>query len=237
MLTKCLTSRQLLPSSLSLVFLSATYITFSSAMSSAPAPSLRNELACRCPPISAETLKEMEVLAAHWGGANGLQVLRPTGIEVAPVSLRPMPFPRAVYNHVHSIMTDFNELVHKVSLDADFINFHLQPVAKTDDFQRRLLDIYNSCREEGVAQPITLGVHRSDYMLHCSAGEGSAPAPKQVEINTVAASFAGLSQRVTGLHKFLLGRLPIGILKIPSHSLSQTHSNTACIAPHIYTHV
>ena len=33
------------------------------------------------------------------------------------------------------MMTDFNELVHKVSLDADFLNLHLQPVAKTDEFQ------------------------------------------------------------------------------------------------------
>ncbi len=33
------------------------------------------------------------------------------------------------------MMTDFNELVHKVSLDADFLNQHLQPVAKTDEFQ------------------------------------------------------------------------------------------------------
>jgi len=173
---------------------------------------VRNELAARCPPISADKIQEMATLASAFGGANGLQVLRPTGTEVAPVSLRPMPFPRAVYTQVWSMMPDFNELVHKVSLDADFLNEQLQPVAKTDEFQRRLLEIYNVCREEGVAQPLTLGVHRSDYMLH-DAGDGSALAPKQVEINTVAASFAGLSQRVTALHKMLLGRLPLEGLK------------------------
>ena len=108
---------------------------------------------------------------------------------------------------VMEMMTDFNTLVHKVSLDAEFLNEHLQPVAKTDEFQvdrlgrfkdveyrrnrqwsaggtdiwnlythththihthtqARLLDIYNKCREEGTGQPLTLGVHRSDYMLH-----------------------------------------------------------------------
>jgi hypothetical protein len=150
----------------------------------------------------------MQALASAWAGANGLQVLRPTGIEVAPVSLRPMPFPRSAYNHVKDLMGDFNELVHKVSLDADFINRELTPVAATDDFQRRLLEIYNTCREEGFSQKITLGIHRSDYMLH-DAGDGSPLLPKQVEINTVAASFFGLSQRVTGLHRTLLSRLPL----------------------------
>jgi hypothetical protein len=33
------------------------------------------------------------------------------------------------------MMTDFNTLVHKVSLDAEFLNEHLQPVAKTDELQ------------------------------------------------------------------------------------------------------
>lgn len=59
-----------------------------------------------------------------------------------------------------------------------------------------------------MAQSLTLGVHRSDYMLH-DAGDGSPLCPKQVEINTVASSFAGLSQRVTQLHQLLLGRFPL----------------------------
>jgi len=105
-------------------------------------------------------------------------------------------------------MPDFNELVHKVSLDADFLNQVLKPATVSDEFTRRLLDIYNTCRVEGFAQSITLGIHRSDYMLH-DANDGRPIVPKQVEINTVAASFFGLSERVTGLHRMLLGRLPL----------------------------
>mmetsp|Transcript_38786 Transcript_38786/g.56994 ORF Transcript_38786/g.56994 Transcript_38786/m.56994 type:complete len:538 (+) Transcript_38786:41-1654(+) len=204
-------SRRRITGSLALLYVSATCNTIAFAMSTGAIP-MRNDLAARCPPVSADKIQEMASLASAWGGANGLQVLRPTGIEVAPVSLRPMPFPRAVYTHVWDIMTDFNELVHKVSLDSEFLNEQLLPVAKTDEFQRRLLEIYNACREEGIAQPLTLGVHRSDYMLH-DAGDGTALAPKQVEINTVAASFAGLSQRVTAMHQMLLGRVPLQGLK------------------------
>eukprot|EP00960_Hanusia_phi_P010963 322119-Hanusia_phi.AAC.5 len=42
------------------------------------------------------------------------QVFRPSGLEVAPVSLLPMPFPRQTYLKVKDIMRDFNTLVHKV---------------------------------------------------------------------------------------------------------------------------
>ncbi len=183
------------------------------AMASQEECAPRKELAAKSFPVDADRVIAMQALASAWAGANGLQVLRPTGIEVAPVSIRPMPLPRSAYEHVKGLMSGFNEMVHKVSLDADFINRELKPVAVTDDFQRHLLEIYNTCREEGVAQPITLGIFRSDYMLH-DAGDGSPLVPKQVEINTIAASFFGLSQRVTGLHRTLLGRLPLKGLEV-----------------------
>jgi hypothetical protein len=102
---------------------------------------------------------------------------------------------------------DFNYLVHRVSLDYDFLMEHLLPVAESDQFQDRLLKILKSVKEEGVRQPLCLGVHRSDYMLHASPGDRLVP--KQVEINTIASSFAGLSGLVSRLHRYLLHRSPV----------------------------
>jgi hypothetical protein len=101
---------------------------------------------------------------------------------------------------------DFNYLVHRVSLDFKFLMEHLMPVAETDEFQDRLLKILQSVTEEGVRQPLCLGVHRSDYMLHAAPG---GLIPKQVEINTIASSFAGLSGLVSLLHRYLLHRAPV----------------------------
>lgn len=66
--------------------------------------------------------------------------------------------------------------------------------------------------EYGVVQPIHLGLFRSDYLLHSPPGSGNNQCDiKQVEFNTIAASFAGLSQKTTALHQSVLMRafLPI----------------------------
>lgn len=49
-------------------------------------------------------------------------------------------------------------------------------------------------------QPLSLGLFRSDYMVHQDETTRSLQA-KQVEFNTIASSFGGLSQFTTGLHK------------------------------------
>ena len=50
-------------------------------------------------------------------------------------------------------------------------------------------------------QPISLGIFRSDYMLDGTNGLSENLTLKQVEINTIASSFGGLSAQMPGLHK------------------------------------
>lgn len=52
-------------------------------------------------------------------------------------------------------------------------------------------------------QPLALGLFRSDYMVHVDRGSTSQPTVKQVEFNTIASSFGGLSSQVSGLHRHL----------------------------------
>lgn len=47
-------------------------------------------------------------------------------------------------------------------------------------------------------QSVFLGINRSDYMFDC--GAPGAPALKQIEINTIAASFGGLASRTAAVH-------------------------------------
>jgi hypothetical protein len=55
----------------------------------------------------------------------------------------------------------------------------------------------------GTTKPIQLGLFRSDYMVHVDKSEGAQTCVKQVEFNTIASSFGGLSSRVAGLHRNL----------------------------------
>ena len=106
--------------------------------------------------------------------------------------------------------------------------------AKADPWLAELLSILKQLRAENRAmtQPLRLGVYRSDYMIHveddtttnscaCTTARPSTPTtngvepssviglnhtPLQVEMNTIAASFMGLSTRVAAMHRFMLQR-------------------------------
>jgi hypothetical protein len=49
-------------------------------------------------------------------------------------------------------------------------------------------------------QSLALGLFRSDYMVH-QGDHDSSPVIKQVEFNTIASSFGGLSAQTSKLHK------------------------------------
>ena len=68
-------------------------------------------------------------------------------------------------------------------------------------------------------QSLNLGLFRSDYMVHVDPSEPQ-PSVKQVEFNTIASSFGGLSSKVSGLHKHLLAidAYPESISKIVTES-------------------
>ena len=55
------------------------------------------------------------------------------------------------------------------------------------------------------AQPLSLGIFRSDYMIHNDPSLFESKfAIRQVEFNTMASSFGGLSARVSALHRYHL---------------------------------
>jgi len=49
-------------------------------------------------------------------------------------------------------------------------------------------------------QSLSLGLFRSDYMVHQET-TNETPVIKQVEFNTIASSFGGLSSQTSNLHK------------------------------------
>jgi glutathione synthase len=50
---------------------------------------------------------------------------------------------------------------------------------------------------------LALGLFRSDYMVHVDPTAAKPePCIRQVEFNTIASSFGGLSSRVSQLHKY-----------------------------------
>ncbi|XP_032897692.1 glutathione synthetase-like isoform X1 [Amblyraja radiata] len=120
-------------------------------------------------------------------------------ISYAPFTLFPSPVPTRLFNQAFEVQQDFNLLVDKISMDSEFLKNSLASTAEADEFTARLFNIYTRVLDEGIAQPITLGVNRSDYMF--DKRPKLTATLKQVEINTIAASYAGLAARVPEVHR------------------------------------
>lgn len=76
-------------------------------------------------------------------------------------------------------------------------------IAPYDEFIANLWQVHVTCQKEGYAQKLSLGLFRSDYMIHQEQGQDRRASLKQVEFNTIASSFGGLASKVSDLHRFL----------------------------------
>ncbi|XP_029575345.1 glutathione synthetase isoform X1 [Salmo trutta] len=129
-------------------------------------------------------------------------------VTYAPFTLFPSPVPEATFHQALAVQTHYNRLVDKISQDSSFLEEALASTIKVDDFTGRLFNIYRHVLQEGKTQSIVLGLNRSDYML--DQNEDGSASLKQIEINTIAASFGGLASHTPNVHRHILkvaGRL------------------------------
>uniref|UniRef100_A0A8C6DDK5 Glutathione synthetase n=1 Tax=Moschus moschiferus TaxID=68415 RepID=A0A8C6DDK5_MOSMO len=126
-------------------------------------------------------------------------------VSYAPFTLFPSRVPSALLEQAYAVQADFNLLVDAVSQNAVFLEQTLSSTIKRDSFTARLFDIHKQVLKEGIAQTVFLGLNRSDYMFQCNP-DGST-ALKQIEINTISASFGGLASRTPAVHRHVLSIL------------------------------
>ncbi|KAK0549119.1 Glutathione synthetase [Tilletia horrida] len=202
------------------------------------------------PAFSEDQLRALASASTDYALAHGL-VYRPVAVTSfqgrkvptdsvihAPFSLLPSPFPRSLFERAHgaadrkqeesqsrghSLAALYAHLYARVTLDHDFLERVIGAnVAKVDEFQGKLWEIYLQVRKEqqealqagtplSIGQRLHLGLFRSDYLLHApdddpdqaesSVGSRRNLELKQVEFNTISASFGSLSSRVSELHR------------------------------------
>lgn len=135
-------------------------------------------------------------------------------LNFAPFVLLPSPFPRIQFQKSVEMQPLLNELVHKVANDMEFIKKSLAGTITVDFFTKKLYEIYEKVEAEGVTQPVTLGLIRSDVMLEgkcCHVGSCKGDCycfcRKQVEINTIASGFGHLGPASRAIQKYVLQEL------------------------------
>lgn len=174
------------------------------------------------------TLKDWSIahgLAVRPAPSFVAQDLDPSGVlaTTAPVTLFPSPFPRSCFDEALSIQAAYNELYSAIARDEEWLEqivkeyvlsilvtcsealISLIRLIDIDDFISKLWNVHLAVKKDGYAHDLSLGLFRSDYMVHINP-EGSEKQLqiKQVEFNTIASSFGGLSWEVAALHKHLL---------------------------------
>ncbi|KAF5588015.1 glutathione synthetase [Fusarium pseudocircinatum] len=147
--------------------------------------SIGNGLAVRPPPTVIPTEADPKSIAA---------------INV-PVTLFPSPFPKQCFAQGKAVQKTYNELYASVSRDEEFLAQVVKEVSDGDEFIRNLWDVHTKVKTEGYTQA---SLFRSDYMVHQDTeASKSSLQVKQVEFNTIASSFGGLSTHTSALHKYL----------------------------------
>ncbi len=155
--------------------------------------------------------------------------------QCAPISLLPNAFPATAFQNAKVLAPYFNQLVDRISRDGDFLTETLAgggdasvTVIAKDEYTKKLLELYtaiymtegDSSKANFAKTADRLGIQRSDYMLNpimnnddddgagtsSESETGSTYGLKQVELNTIAASFAGLAVNVAGLHQMMTER-------------------------------
>ncbi|KAJ3217057.1 hypothetical protein HK099_005613 [Clydaea vesicula] len=161
------------------------------------------------PLLTEKAINHLKFLSEDYALAHGLVMRHPTvssAIIHAPFTLFPSAYPKSCFQNAIDIQKIFNKLIDKLSRDDKLIRNVMEELSIADDFMKKTYEIYKKVADKPSVQTITLGLHRSDYLIHMEvSNENSKPKPvlQQVELNTIAASFSSLSTRVSELHQFL----------------------------------
>ncbi|XP_060815661.1 glutathione synthetase-like isoform X1 [Bombus pascuorum] len=155
--------------------------------------------------LSREELENVVDKAKDWALMHGISMrskvsFNKNQVQVLPFTLLPSSFPRKKFEKAKGIQVLLNELIHKVAHDNNFLIKSLKSTIDADPFTAKLFNIYETIYKEGFSQTLSLGLLRSDYMLH----ENQI---KQVELNTIASSFGGIVTVTTQYHKYILSEV------------------------------
>eukprot|EP00004_Rigifila_ramosa_P001613 TRINITY_DN1157_c0_g1_i2.p1 TRINITY_DN1157_c0_g1~~TRINITY_DN1157_c0_g1_i2.p1 ORF type:complete len:318 (-),score=72.92 TRINITY_DN1157_c0_g1_i2:571-1485(-) len=144
-------------------------------------------------------LAELGQRAAMFAQMHGISMKKKDGtVSHAPIALLPAVFPQQLFDLAYRLGPAFNVLVDRIASDHEFLCQVTESIAGADQFTGRLFAMYKAVHAEGIRQPYSLGIHRSDYMRH------GASEMRQIEINTVSAGFASLGALVSEMHAHII---------------------------------
>lgn len=116
------------------------------------------------------------------------------GLTHCPLMLSPTPISSSLITQLESLAQPLALLFHRVANNLDFLAEQLQSTAASDEYTGFLLSL--ALEEKSHQDSLRFSITRSDYFL-----TQQQDGLRQVEFNTIAASYIGLSEKITEFHK------------------------------------
>jgi glutathione synthase len=123
-----------------------------------------------------------------------LQRTKQGDLTHCPLMLSPAQITAPVINQLESLAQPLALLIHRVANNLEFLVEQLQATAASDEYTGFLLSLAQSAQRP--QDSLRFSITRSDYFL-----TPQADSLRQVEFNTIAASYLGLSQKITEFHQ------------------------------------
>ncbi|KAL3099493.1 hypothetical protein niasHS_002948 [Heterodera schachtii] len=127
--------------------------------------------------------------------------------QFVPFSLFPSPIPRKMYEQALSVQKAMSLLYFRIASDFDFLKMAYKDVIESDKSVRTLLGILEDIKKEGIKQPISIFLQRSDYMITAETNSKSNQPNyqlKQIEVNGGSIGSAGCQDRLLSIHQRVL---------------------------------
>jgi glutathione synthetase len=163
-------------------------------------------------PLPQHTYQLVTKYAIDWTLLNGLivnfgDVSKPS-LQHAPFSLLPTPFPTHAFHEALVVQQKLNLTMHRLREDTSYLLTTLQSLAERDEFTGKLSRIMRAVHNEGLAQTVSLALHRSDFVLHLPTA-ATLPHLRLASIQTANPAFFALGPLLSDMHRHLLSRFPL----------------------------
>nr|XP_023012137.1 glutathione synthetase-like [Leptinotarsa decemlineata] len=172
--------------------------------------------ACVPLPLPDQQLKDLVRKTRDWAILHGASMrsrrnFSEDSIQFAPFNLFPSTFLKKDFQKVVDVQATFQELIHKVAHDGEFLRKCLKDTIQVDEFTGNLFKIYETVQKEGIVQPLNLGLFRCDYMLESGNAKNQPYHEnypcccwKQVEYNTIASGFGWLGPISAAIQRYVV---------------------------------
>lgn len=157
--------------------------------------------------MSEDHLEELSSTVRDWQFTHGSLLKAPPysgKVYAYPigVSLFPSNFPRHLFESALDLQRIFNKLYSAVANDGAWLYNVLRNQITNDPTSMAaiLWNIHTTAESSGIAQTTSLGIYRSDYMLHAPTGSNNISL-KQVEFNTYSVAGGSHSNLISEMHR------------------------------------